>query len=229
MQPAPRDGRGAVPHGPDLLRCGARAVFSGCAPTPAPSRSTERSAAPARSSAPSRLATRRSPHASCASGRPSGSPTASTRTTSATTPSWRRWRRRPRPRSSPICWTDSRERSMGVPRRVSTCAGRLRTTTRPRSPSPSTISCSRTNGGRRTTRRRGATSQRFLASRHVFVEGLALIALAGARGWPLSDESTLCPFPACLGPNMAPVPDLYREIERLAAGCRRDRGLPPTL
>lgn len=69
----------------------------------------------------------------------------------------------------------------------------------------------------------------FLASRLVFVEGLALIALAGARGWPPPDETPLCPVPARLEPSTAPVPDLYREIERLAAGSRRDRGLPPTL
>lgn len=69
----------------------------------------------------------------------------------------------------------------------------------------------------------------FLATRHVFVEGLALLALAGRRGWAVPDEHAFCPAPARLGPMTAAVPDLFGEIARLAAASRRARGAAPTL
>ncbi len=66
----------------------------------------------------------------------------------------------------------------------------------------------------------------FLMARHVFVEGLALLALAEARGWPMPDRYAFCPEPARLGPPTATPDDLLGDLVPMMRTNRRARGLP---
>lgn len=66
----------------------------------------------------------------------------------------------------------------------------------------------------------------FLVARHVFVEGLALLALADARGWPMPDVYAFCPEPARLAPVSAPPLDLFVDVVPFLRESRRQRGLP---
>jgi hypothetical protein len=65
----------------------------------------------------------------------------------------------------------------------------------------------------------------FLVARHVFVEGLALLALADARGWPMADAYAFCPEPGRLAPAPTPA-DLFLDVAPFIRESRRQRGLP---
>lgn len=65
----------------------------------------------------------------------------------------------------------------------------------------------------------------FLMSRHVFVEGLALLVIAEGRGWPMPDRYAYCPEPARLGPPTAAPDDLLADIVPMMQANRRSRGL----
>ncbi len=66
----------------------------------------------------------------------------------------------------------------------------------------------------------------FLAARHVFVEGLALLALADARGWPMPDLYAFCPEPGRLAPAAGLPADLFLDLAPVVRESRRQRGLP---
>ena len=66
----------------------------------------------------------------------------------------------------------------------------------------------------------------FVAARHVFVEGLALLALADVRGWPMPDAYVFCPELARLAPTDALPRDLFADVVPFLRESRRERGLP---
>jgi len=65
----------------------------------------------------------------------------------------------------------------------------------------------------------------FLTGRHVFTEGLALLALADARGFAMPDVYAYCPEVARL-PPAAPVRDLFVDLVPFFRASRVERGLP---
>lgn len=65
----------------------------------------------------------------------------------------------------------------------------------------------------------------FQTTRHIFVEGLALLAVADARGWPMDDRYAFCPEIARLAPTAQTPPDLFNDIVPLLTDSRRRRGL----
>jgi hypothetical protein len=65
----------------------------------------------------------------------------------------------------------------------------------------------------------------FLTSRHVFTEGLALLALAESRGIAMPDVYAFCPEVARLSPA-PPVRDLFADLVPFLRASRVERGLP---
>ncbi len=65
----------------------------------------------------------------------------------------------------------------------------------------------------------------FLTGRHVFTEGLALLALADARGIAMPDVYAYCPEVARL-PPAPPVRDLFVDLVPFLRASRAERGLP---
>jgi hypothetical protein len=65
----------------------------------------------------------------------------------------------------------------------------------------------------------------FLTGRHVFTEGLALLALADARGIAMPDVYAFCPEVARLPPAQ-PVRDLFADLVPFLRASRVERGLP---
>ena len=66
----------------------------------------------------------------------------------------------------------------------------------------------------------------FLAARHVFVEGLALLALADQKGWSMPDEYAFCPRPGRLELTSPMPEDLFIDVVPFMRESRRQRGLP---
>lgn len=66
----------------------------------------------------------------------------------------------------------------------------------------------------------------FVASRHVFVEGLAMLTLAEQRGWAMADEYAYCPAVARLAPRQPLPRDLFLDVVPFLSASRRERGLP---
>ena len=65
----------------------------------------------------------------------------------------------------------------------------------------------------------------FQTTRHLFVEGVALLAVAEARGWPMDDHYAYCPEVARLAPTVPTPPDLFTDVVPLLRDSRRRRGL----
>ena len=65
----------------------------------------------------------------------------------------------------------------------------------------------------------------FLVARYVFVEGLALLALAAARDWSMPDEYAFCPQLGRLAPASPMPADLFLDVVPLLRESRRQRGL----
>ena len=66
----------------------------------------------------------------------------------------------------------------------------------------------------------------FLVARYAFVEGLALLAIADAREWPMPDVYAFCPEPGRLRPTETPPADLFLDVVPFIRESRRRRGLP---
>ena len=66
----------------------------------------------------------------------------------------------------------------------------------------------------------------FLMARYVFVEGLALLAIAEARGWPMPDRYAFCPEIGRLSPPSSAPDDLMADLVPILREQRRARGLP---
>ena len=65
----------------------------------------------------------------------------------------------------------------------------------------------------------------FQTTRHLFVEGIALLAVAEARGWTMGDHYAYCPEIARLAPTVPTPPDLFTDVVPLLRDSRRRRGL----
>lgn len=65
----------------------------------------------------------------------------------------------------------------------------------------------------------------FVVARDVFVEGLALLAVADALGWTMPDTYAFCPEAARLAPTAAMPADLFLDVVPFLRESRRERGL----